>query len=151
MRHGRTTKSRRIDGYKRHVLTDLDTDLDTDLVPAVGLTAANLPKAQVADQIADQITADLDAQHTTLAELNIDRASLSSSLVPAAWSATATPICRSSARRSRSAPWWPLRQDRVHHRPRPEIDPLSRRLSNLVHLGQGGSLRWQHHASTQPS
>jgi len=27
--------------------------------------------------------------------------------------------------------------------------PLSRRLSNLVHLDQGGSLRWQHHASTQ--
>ena len=27
MRHGRKTKSVRIDGYKRHVLTDLDTDL----------------------------------------------------------------------------------------------------------------------------
>ena len=27
MRHGRKTKSVRIDGYKRHVLTDLDTEL----------------------------------------------------------------------------------------------------------------------------
>jgi IS5 family transposase len=73
MRHGRKTKSQRIDGYKRHVLTDLDTDL----VPAVGVTAANVAEAQVADQI----TADLDAQQRTLAELHIDRAYLSSSLV----------------------------------------------------------------------
>jgi hypothetical protein len=73
MRHGRKTKSVRIDGYKRHVLTDLDTDL----VAAVGVTAANLAEAQVATQI----QADLDAQHATLGELHIDRAYLSSSLV----------------------------------------------------------------------
>jgi transposase len=73
MRHGRKSKSVRIDGYKRHVLTDLDTDL----VPAVGVTAANAPEAEVADQI----TADLDAQQRTLGELDIDRAYLSSSLV----------------------------------------------------------------------
>jgi hypothetical protein len=73
MRHGRKTKSRRIDGYKRHVLANLDTQLAV----AVGVTAANLPQAQVADQI----TADLRAQHLTLGELHIDRAYLSSSLV----------------------------------------------------------------------
>jgi transposase len=73
MRHGRKTKSQRIDGYKRHVLCDLDTDL----VCAVGVTAANLAEAAVADQI----TADLDAQQVTLGELHIDRAYLSSSLV----------------------------------------------------------------------
>jgi hypothetical protein len=73
MRHGRKTKSVRIDGYKRHVLTDLDTEL----VPAVGVTAANVPEAEVADQI----KADLDAQALTLGELGIDRAYLSSSLV----------------------------------------------------------------------
>jgi hypothetical protein len=73
MRHGRKTKSVRIDGYKRHVLTDLDTDL----VPAVGVTAANAAEATVADQI----TADLDAQGLTLGELDIDRAYLASSLV----------------------------------------------------------------------
>jgi hypothetical protein len=69
MRHGRKTKRVRIDGYKRHVLTDL--------VPAVGVTAANVAEAQVAEQI----TADLHAQQRTLAELHIDRAYLSSSLV----------------------------------------------------------------------
>jgi hypothetical protein len=73
MRHGRKTKSVRIDGYKRHVLTDLDTQL----VPAVGVTAANIPEAEVADQITD----DLQAQDLTLGELDIDRAYLSSSLV----------------------------------------------------------------------
>jgi hypothetical protein len=32
-----------------------------------------------------------------------------------------------------------------------EVPPLSRRLLNLVHLDQGGSLQWQHHASTHLS
>ena len=73
MRHGRKTKSVRIDGYKRHVLTDLDTQL----VPAVGVTAANVAEAEVADQITD----DRAAQDLTLGELDIDRAYLSSSLV----------------------------------------------------------------------
>ena len=52
-------------------------DLDTELVPAVGVTAANVAEAEVATQI----TADLDAQHATLGELHIDRAYLASSLV----------------------------------------------------------------------
>jgi len=73
MRHGRKTKSQRVDGYKRHVLTDLETAL----IPAVGVTPANVAEAQVAAQI----QADLDAQGVTLGELSIDRAYLSSSLV----------------------------------------------------------------------
>jgi Transposase DDE domain/Transposase domain (DUF772) len=73
MRHGRKTKRRRVDGYKRHVLCDLDTEL----VPAVGVTAANLPEAGVADQV----QADLNAQDLTLSELHVDRAYLTSSLV----------------------------------------------------------------------
>jgi hypothetical protein len=73
MRHGRKSKSVRVDGYKRHVLTDLDTEL----VPAVGVTPANVAEAEAADQI----KADLAAQQRTLEELDIDRAYLSSSLV----------------------------------------------------------------------
>ena len=90
MRHGRKTRSVRIDGYKRHVLTDLDTEL----VPAVGVTPANVAEAQVADQV----KADLDAQGLTLGELGIDRAYLTR-----AWSPTATPTCGSPARHSWSA------------------------------------------------
>ena len=53
MRHGRKSRSVLFDGYKRHVLRDLDTGL----VPAVGITPANAPEASVTGDI----TADLDA------------------------------------------------------------------------------------------
>jgi transposase len=73
MRHGRKTRSVLFDGYKRHVLRDLDTGL----IPAVGITPANAPAASVTESIA----ADLEAAGRTLAELHIDRAYLSSALV----------------------------------------------------------------------
>ena len=73
MRHGRKSRSVLFDGYKRHVLRDLDTGL----VPAVGITPANAPEATVTSDI----TADLEAAGQRLAELHIDRAYLSSELV----------------------------------------------------------------------
>jgi hypothetical protein len=73
MRHGRKSRSVLFDGFKRHVLRDLDTGL----IPAVGITAANVPEAAVTGDIA----ADLQAAGMTLAELHIDRAYLSSALV----------------------------------------------------------------------
>jgi hypothetical protein len=73
MRHGRKSRSVLFDGYKRHVLRDLDTGL----IPAVGITPANAPEASVAGDI----TADLDHAGLRLAELHIDRAYLSSDLV----------------------------------------------------------------------
>jgi hypothetical protein len=73
MRHGRKSKSQLIDGYKRHVLRDLDTGL----VRAVGLTAATQPEARVTAASA----AALAAQGATLSELHLDRADLSSTLV----------------------------------------------------------------------
>jgi transposase len=73
MRHGRKSRSVLFDGYKRHVLQDLDTGL----VPAVGITPANAPEASVTGDI----TADLDAAGLRLAELHIDRAYLASGLV----------------------------------------------------------------------
>jgi hypothetical protein len=73
MRHGRKSRSKLFDGYKRHVLRDLDTGL----VPAVGITPANVPEAAVTDDIA----ADLAAQQARLGELHIDRAYLSSTMV----------------------------------------------------------------------
>jgi hypothetical protein len=73
MRHGRKSRSVLFDGYKRHVLRDLDSGL----IPAVGITPANAPEASVTADI----SADLDAAGLTLAELHIDRAYLSSALV----------------------------------------------------------------------
>jgi transposase len=73
MRHGRKSRSVLFDGYKRHVLRDLDTGL----VPVVGITPANVPEAAVTGAI----EADLQAAGMSLAELHIDRAYLSSALV----------------------------------------------------------------------
>jgi hypothetical protein len=73
MRHGRKSRSVLFDGYKRHVLRDLDTGL----VPVVGITPANAPEASVTGDI----TADLEAAGWRLSELHIDRAYLSSALV----------------------------------------------------------------------
>jgi Transposase DDE domain/Transposase domain (DUF772) len=73
MRHGRKSRSVLFDGYKRHVLRDLDTGL----VVAAGITPANVPEASVTGGI----EADLAAAGRTLAELHIDRAYLSSALV----------------------------------------------------------------------
>jgi hypothetical protein len=73
MRHGRKSRSVLFDGYKRHVLRDLDTGL----VVAAGITPANAPEATVTGGI----TADLDHAGLRLAELHIDRAYLSSELV----------------------------------------------------------------------
>ena len=73
MRHGRKSRSVRVDGYKRHVLHDLDTGL----IRAVGLTPANAPEASVTEAI----SADLKRQGVALKELHIDRAYLSSHLV----------------------------------------------------------------------
>jgi Transposase DDE domain/Transposase domain (DUF772) len=73
MRHGRKSKHRLFDGYKRHVLRDLDSGL----VRAVGLTPANAPEASVTEAL----DADLAHQKVALCELHIDRAYLSSTWV----------------------------------------------------------------------
>ena len=73
MRHGRKSQRERVDGYKRHVLRDLDSGV----VRAGGITAANVPEAEVTDAIA----ADVAAQQVAIGELYIDRAYLSSRLV----------------------------------------------------------------------
>jgi hypothetical protein len=73
MRHGRKSRRVRVDGYKRHVLHDLDTGL----IRAVGITPANIPEASVTEAM----SVDLDRQKVSLKELHIDRAYLSSHLV----------------------------------------------------------------------
>ena len=73
MRHGRKSRSQKIDGYKRHVLRDLDNGL----IRAVGITKANAPEASVTKSIEE----DLKKQDIQLTELHIDRGYLSSELV----------------------------------------------------------------------
>jgi transposase len=73
MRHGRKSRTQRVDGYKRHVLRDLDSGL----IRAVGMTRANAPEASVTDDL----VADLAPQQVTLTERHSDRAYLSSTLL----------------------------------------------------------------------
>ena len=73
MRHGRKNRTKSFDGYKRHILKDLDLGL----VRAVGITMANVAEASVTEAI----SVDLEHQKAKLSELHIDRAYLSSSLV----------------------------------------------------------------------
>src|SRR6202165_2630818 len=73
MRHGRKSRSVRVDGYKRHVLHDLDSGL----IRAVGITPANIAEASVTKAISEN----LEQQDLCLKELHIDRAYLSSHLV----------------------------------------------------------------------
>ena len=73
MRHGRKSRTQRVDGYKRHVLRDLDSSL----LRAGGVTRANVPEATVTADL----VADLAPQQVTLRELHLDRAYLSSTLV----------------------------------------------------------------------
>jgi hypothetical protein len=65
MRHGRKSRSKRFDGYKRHVLKDLDLGV----VRAVGLTPANASEASVTPELEE----DLSTQNVTFSELHIDR------------------------------------------------------------------------------
>jgi hypothetical protein len=73
MRHGRKSRRVRVDGYKRHVLQDLDSGL----VCAVGVTAANAPEASVTDALDTDLTAQ-QVSLMSLRELHLDRAYLSS-------------------------------------------------------------------------
>ena len=104
MRHGRKSRRVRVDGYKRHVVHDLDTGL----VCAVGVTPANAPEASVTDAL------DLDLAAFQLpvagwAELHIDRAYLSSAWVRER-PETLAMYCKAWPVRNRR----PLSQDGLH-------------------------------------
>jgi hypothetical protein len=73
MRHGRKSKSKRFNGYKRHIATDLDTDL----ILACAVTPANRPE----EEAAPVLQADLEHQRRRIAEMHIDRGYITSPVV----------------------------------------------------------------------
>jgi hypothetical protein len=73
MRHGRKSKSKRIDGYKRHVATDLD---GTAIV-AAAVTPANQPEHEALPLL----KADIDEQKLRIVEVHFDRAYMGSPTV----------------------------------------------------------------------
>jgi len=90
MRHGRKSKSKRFNGYKRHIATDLDTEL----ILAGAITPANRPE----EEAAPELRADVVRQGFGIGELNIDRGYISSPLVDEVLGAGGDVICK---------PWLP--------------------------------------------
>ena len=128
MRHGRKSRSVLFDGYKRHVLRDLDTGL----VPAVGITPANAPEASVTGDIA----ADLEAAGWRLAELHIDRAYLSSAPGPRPRPGPGHLLQGLAGPQHRR----PVRQGPVHPRLRRRAADLPRRGGHAVRARQDRAL-----------
>jgi hypothetical protein len=75
MRHGRKSKSKRFNGYKRHIAADLDTDL----ILACAVTPANRPEEEAAPLLRDDIARLPD--RSEISALHIDRGYIGSSLV----------------------------------------------------------------------
>lgn len=86
MRHGRKSKSKRFNGYKRH----LAGDLDTGVILAVAVTPANRPEEQAAPALRD----DLARQRLTIAELHVDRGYINSCVVEEVRDAGRVVICK---------------------------------------------------------
>jgi hypothetical protein len=72
MRHGRKSKSKRFNGYKEHVATDLDSTL----IVACAVTPANRPEEEATPQLHE----DMRHQGLNVGELAIDRAYVNSGL-----------------------------------------------------------------------
>jgi hypothetical protein len=88
MRHGRKSKSKRFNGYKRHIAADLDTDL----IVACAVTPANRPEEEAAPVIRDDI-ARLRARNV-ISELHVDRGYIGSTLVQEVLAASNDVICK---------------------------------------------------------
>lgn len=73
MRHGRKSKSKRIDGYKRHVATDLKSTA----ILACSVTPANRPEHEAFPEL----KSDIDAQGIRFAEAHFDRGYMGSPTV----------------------------------------------------------------------
>jgi hypothetical protein len=73
MRHGRKTKSKRFNGYKRHIASDLDTNL----IVACAVTPANRPEGDAMPTL----KADIERTERAIAEAHMDRGYIGSPVV----------------------------------------------------------------------
>lgn len=97
MRHGRKSKSKRFNGYKRHVAADLDTDL----IVACAITPANRPEEEAAPHLQADIARLPD--RCEIDQLHIDRGYIGSSLVNNVLQRRGEVLCK---------PWVPRNADR---------------------------------------
>jgi hypothetical protein len=88
MRHGRKSKSKRFNGFKRHIATDLDSEI----ILACAVTPANRPEEEAAPQLHEDI-AKLPRQRP-LKQLSIDRGYIASNTVGTVLESGGEVICR---------------------------------------------------------
>ena len=86
MRHGRKSKSKRFNGYKRHLVRDLDLGL----ILACAMTAANRPE----EEAAGELEKDLAYVKRPIGELYIDRGYINAPLVANVLASKGEVICR---------------------------------------------------------
>lgn len=73
MRHGRKTKSKRFNGFKRHIASDLDTNL----IVACAITPANRPEGDAMPEL----KTDIERAQRVITEVHIDRGYIGSPVV----------------------------------------------------------------------
>lgn len=86
MRHGRKSKSKRFNGFKRHIAADVDRDL----ILACAMTPANRPE----DEAMPSLTDDLARQGLAVDHLLIDRGYINSPLVDDVLGRRGTIVCK---------------------------------------------------------
>src|SRR5215211_5967490 len=86
MRHGRKSKSKRFNGFKRHIAADVDRDL----ILACAITPANRPE----DEAMPCLTVDMAHQGCDVDHLLIDRGYINSSLVDDVLASRGTIVCK---------------------------------------------------------
>lgn len=100
MRHGRKSKTKRFNGYKRHIATDLDSGL----ILSGAITPANRPEDEAAPGLAE----DIARQGLEIDELFIDRGYVKAPLVDEILSRGGEIVCR---------PWVPRGKASSRRRP----------------------------------
>jgi hypothetical protein len=86
MRHGRKSKSKRFNGFKRHIAADVDRGL----ILACAITPANRPE----DDAMPSLTVDMKHQGLDVAHLLIDRGYINSTLVDDVLARRGTIVCK---------------------------------------------------------
>jgi hypothetical protein len=86
MRHGRKSKSKRFNGFKRH----LAADVDRGLILACAITPANRPE----EEAMPSLTIDMKRQGLVVDQLLIDRGYINSALVDDVLGRRGTIVCK---------------------------------------------------------
>jgi hypothetical protein len=95
MRHGRKSKSKRFNGYKRHIAADIDSRL----ISACAVTPANRSE----EEAAPELHADIKRQKLNVTELHIDRGYVSASTVSQVLDAGGDVLCKPWVARNNAA------------------------------------------------